>query len=93
MMKGQFKRNRKAVKGIIRKKNNEDILLNKMFTFMTAEKEAFEKAGITLGRVTFTCPLCGGEAVGNRYQHESLDGYCRVGGFGSGCTKCGFRHS
>ncbi|WP_422445995.1 hypothetical protein [Thermoanaerobacterium sp. DL9XJH110] len=56
--------------------------------FIKAESEAFEKAGIKTGRVEFICPICGGKAIGNRYKYGG-----RIHGLGSGCTKCGIRHS
>jgi len=62
--------------------------VGKMMAFMRAEEEAFRKAGIKVGRVEFTCPICGGKAIGNRYYHGG-----RIHGLGSGCTKCGIRHS
>lgn len=62
--------------------------VEKMMAFMRAEEEAFRKAGIKVGRVEFTCPICGGKAVGNRYYYGG-----RIHGLGSGCTKCGIRHS
>jgi predicted RNA-binding Zn-ribbon protein involved in translation (DUF1610 family) len=53
-----------------------------------AEDEAFEKAGIDEGTVTYICPICGGEAVANRYKFGD-----RYHGLGSGCRTCGTWHS
>lgn len=65
---------------------------NKAFNIMIecimAESKAFEDAGITEGTVTYTCPRCGSEAVGNRYLHGG-----RYHGLGSGCKKCGMWHT
>lgn len=53
-----------------------------------AEDDAFKKAGIEEGTVTYICPKCGGEAIANRYTHDE-----RTHGLGSGCPKCGTSHS
>jgi len=53
-----------------------------------AENEAFKKAGITEGTVTYICPKCGGEAIANRYKHDGM-----INGLGSGCPKCGTSHT
>jgi hypothetical protein len=53
-----------------------------------AESEAFEKAGIDEGRVEYTCPICGGIAVANRYKFGG-----RFHGLGSFCPGCGVSHS
>lgn len=66
----------------------KDTFLDDMLKFMKAENEAYEKAGQETGRVEFTCPLCGGQAIGNRYLYKG-----RIHGLGSGCTKCGIRHT
>ena len=55
---------------------------------MQAENEAFKKAGITEGTVTYICPKCGSEAIANRYSHNG-----RLHGLGSGCSKCGMSHT
>jgi predicted RNA-binding Zn-ribbon protein involved in translation (DUF1610 family) len=60
----------------------------RIIEFMLAEQKAFDKAGIKVGRVEFNCPLCGGLAIGNRYYYGG-----RIHGLGSGCTKCGIKHS
>lgn len=65
-----------------------DEIIGNTLKFMKAENEAFKKAGLKTGRVEFTCPICGGKAIGNRYMY----GGC-IHGLGSGCTKCGIRHS
>jgi transcriptional regulator with XRE-family HTH domain len=62
--------------------------LKKFINFLKAEDEAFEKAGIKTGRVSFTCPICSGVAVANRYWHGG-----RIHGLGSGCKKCGISHT
>lgn len=62
--------------------------LDRIMQYMQAENEAFEKAGIKTGKIEFICPLCGGKAIGNRYEHSG-----RTHGLGSGCTKCGITHS
>lgn len=56
--------------------------------FFKAENEAFEKAGLEVGRVEFTCPICGGKAVGNRYYYGR-----RIHALGSGCQGCKISHS
>lgn len=66
----------------------EDDWLDDYLKFMQAENEAFEKAGLKVGKVEFTCPVCGGRAIGNRYEYGG-----RIHGLGSGCTKCGIRHT
>lgn len=63
-------------------------MINIMWECFKAEEKAFEKAGITEGIVTYTCPLCGGEAVASRYLHEGS-----YHGLGSGCKKCGTWHT
>lgn len=61
---------------------------NKLLDFLKAESEAFQKAGIEVGVVEFTCPNCGGKAIGRRYKYAG-----KIHGLGSGCTKCGIMHS
>jgi predicted RNA-binding Zn-ribbon protein involved in translation (DUF1610 family) len=63
-------------------------MMDDFFKIMKAEEEAFEKAGIKEGTVTYTCPICGGTAVAVRYVHNG-----RTGGLGSHCTKCGYSHT
>lgn len=53
-----------------------------------AEEKVFQDAGITEGTVTYTCPVCGGEAVANRYLYEGS-----LHGLGSGCKTCGTWHT
>lgn len=53
-----------------------------------AENKAFEEAGITEGIVTYTCPICGGQAVANRYLFDGSQH-----GLGSGCKTCGTWHT
>lgn len=65
-----------------------DKLMESILKFMGAENKAFEEKGIKTGRVEFVCPVCGGQAVGNRYEYNG-----RIHGLGSGCVKCGIRHS
>jgi hypothetical protein len=60
-------------------KQVEDKFMEDTFKFMKAEAEAFEKAGIAYGTVTFTCPLCGGKATATKFKSGS-----RTGG-GSSC--------
>ena len=62
--------------------------MDQIISFLKAEAEAFEKADLDVGKVEFACPVCGGKAVGNRYWYGG-----RAHGLGSGCTKCGIRHS
>ena len=66
----------------------EKDIVSKFFEYLLAENEAFKKAGLEVGTVVFTCPLCGGKAIGNRYKHDG-----RIHGLGSGCIKCGIRHT
>lgn len=65
----------------------EKILLDTLKVFK-AEEEAFRKAGIKEGKVTYTCPLCGGTAVAVRYKYGG-----RYHGLGSHCPNCGFSHT
>jgi len=58
--------------------------------FYEAEIKAFENAGIETGTVEFTCPVCGGKAIGNRY-YSSQSG--RLKGLGSHCQQCGLSHT
>lgn len=53
-----------------------------------AEQKAFDDAGITEGSVTYTCPICGDQAVANRYKYGD-----RYHGLGSGCKTCGTWHT
>lgn len=62
--------------------------IEQIMSFIEAENEAFENAEIEVGEVEFTCPICGGQAVGNRYWHGG-----RIHGLGSGCKGCGIWHS
>lgn len=66
----------------------ENSKMENLLKYIEAEKKAFEKEGLVVGKVYFTCPICGGEAVGNRYIYAG-----RVHGLGSGCTKCGISHT
>lgn len=66
----------------------KDNFIEVAMKFMQAESEAFKDANIKFGKVTFICPLCGGQAVGNRCEHAS-----RINGLGSGCTQCGYTHT
>jgi predicted RNA-binding Zn-ribbon protein involved in translation (DUF1610 family) len=66
----------------------DDDVLEIFEKYFKAEDEAFKKADLEVGRVEFTCPICGGKAVGYRYEHSG-----RIHGLGSGCTKCGITHS
>lgn len=63
-------------------------LIAEMWECFNAENKAFENAGINEGTVTYTCPICGGEAVANRYLHEGS-----LHGLGSGCKTCGTWHT
>jgi hypothetical protein len=62
--------------------------IDKIIECIEAENKAFEDAGITEGTVTYTCPICGGEAIGNRYLYEGS-----YHGLGSGCKNCGSWHT
>ncbi len=66
----------------------EDKEIANFTKFIKAETEAFKSAGLEVGRVEFTCPICGGKAVGNRYWHGG-----RIHGLGSGCQGCGISHT
>ena len=68
--------------------SGEKDIVSKFFEYLLTENEAFKKAGLEVGTVVFTCPLCGGKAIGNRYKHDG-----RIHGLGSGCIKCGIRHT
>ena len=63
-------------------------ILKLMFDCIMTEQKAFDDAGITEGTVTYTCPICGGQAVANRYKHGD-----RYHGLGSGCKTCDRWHS
>jgi predicted RNA-binding Zn-ribbon protein involved in translation (DUF1610 family) len=63
-------------------------LVKKFLAFAKAESRAFKKAGKDVGTVQFTCPICGGKAIGNRYMFRG-----RIHGLGSGCPNCGISHS
>lgn len=67
---------------------NCDKSLDDFAKFIEAEGEAFKKAGIKTGRVEFTCPVCGGKAVGIRELHRG-----RISGMGSGCSGCNMNHT
>ena len=56
--------------------------------FVEAEEEALKEAGIEVGTVEFTCPLCGGKARAHRYRSGG-----RIRGLGSGCESCGMWHT
>jgi len=64
------------------------IIIEKMRLVMKAEAEAFEKAGIKVGRVEYECPICGGKAIANRYTYNGS-----YHGLGSGCPTCGTSHT
>lgn len=59
-----------------------------MLESLQAENKAFEDAGITEGTVTYICPICSGEAIGNRYLFNGSHH-----GLGSGCKTCGTWHT
>lgn len=63
-------------------------IINEMMMCFEAENKAFEEAGITEGTVTYTCPICGGEAVVSRYLFNGS-----YHGLGSGCKTCGTWHT
>lgn len=63
-------------------------VINAFLASLEAEEEAFKKAGIKEGTVTYTCPNCGGEAVANRYMHGG-----RYHGMGSYCKGCETSHT
>lgn len=65
-----------------------EILMGNIIKVFKAEKEAFKKAGIQEGTVEYTCPICGGRAIANRYEYNGS-----YHGLGSGCSNCGIRHS
>jgi predicted RNA-binding Zn-ribbon protein involved in translation (DUF1610 family) len=66
----------------------DDQIMNDLIKFMMAENKAFKERGLETGRVEFVCPVCGGQAVGNRYEYNG-----RIHGLGSGCNKCSIKHS
>lgn len=68
--------------------SSQNDFLFKACKFMEASNEAFKKAGTETGRLEFICPVCGGKAIGNRYEYNGA-----IHGLGSGCTKCGVSHS
>lgn len=63
-------------------------MIENLFKIRMAENEAFEKAGITEGRVEYICPICGNIAVANRYMFNGS-----YHSLGSGCKNCGIVHS
>lgn len=69
-------------------KHPTNTVFDKMMEYLRAENKAFEDAGVTEGTVTYTCPLCGGEAVANRYLYDGS-----YHGLGSGCKTCGVWHT
>lgn len=69
-------------------KHPDNAIIANSLKRLKAEDEAFQRAGIDEGTVTYTCPICGGEAVANRYKYNG-----RYHGLGSGCKRCGFSHS
>lgn len=66
----------------------KNIVISKIIASIKAEEEAFNKAGIEEGTVTYICPICGGEAVANRYMHGG-----RLHGMGSYCKGCETSHT
>jgi hypothetical protein len=77
-------------------KLKEEIMSNKdddIMKYLLAEHAAFLEAGKETGKVEFTCPLCGGKAIGYRYEYEGYDGSRNTGALGSGCIKCGISHT
>jgi predicted RNA-binding Zn-ribbon protein involved in translation (DUF1610 family) len=62
--------------------------LAKIMKLLQAESEAIEQAGIEEGTVTYTCPICGNEAIANTYKYAG-----KTGRLGSGCPHCGISHS
>jgi predicted RNA-binding Zn-ribbon protein involved in translation (DUF1610 family) len=63
-------------------------IVNEILATLQAENEAFKRAEIKEGTVTYICPNCGGEAVANRYIQGG-----RVNGLGSYCKGCGTSHT
>jgi|GEM_PF-3359942 len=63
-------------------------IINEMMMRFKADNKAFEEAGITEGKVTYICPICGDEAVANRYSYGGSI-HC----LGSGCKTCGTWHT
>ncbi len=61
---------------------------DKIHAYLEAEQAAFDAAGLTVGTVEFTCPICSGKAIGVRYEHSGS-----IHGLGSGCTLCSIRHT
>jgi len=64
-------------------------MLDKATSIMMAEEDAFKKAGIEYGDVTFICPVCGGTVHAARYKTPDCLAH-KVGGHGS-CEGCGYR--
>lgn len=50
--------------------------------------KAFDDARITEGTITYICPICGGQAVANRYKYGG-----RYHLLGSGCKTCDRWHT
>jgi predicted RNA-binding Zn-ribbon protein involved in translation (DUF1610 family) len=73
--------------------DNANKMLILFAKFMATENEVFKAAGIETGTVEFTCPLCGGRAVGNRYKYMDYGRGPKISSIGSGCTQCGLRHT
>lgn len=60
---------------------------NEFLLFFQAENRAFKEKGVKVGRIEFTCPLCGGTAIANRY-------WCgrKIHNLGSYCKGCNFTY-
>ena len=67
------------------KKDNDKI--KRIYMFIEAEEAALNEAGLEVGTVEFTCPLCDGKAKAHRYYSGG-----RIRGLGSGCEECGMWH-
>lgn len=68
-------------------KHPENRTLHEMFEFMIASNNAFKKAGLKFGEVTFKCPICGGEAWAGQYKTpNNISHKITVRAY---CKKCG----
>lgn len=52
-------------------RQSKSVLVAKAMKSITAENEAFAKAGISEGSVEYICPHCGGRAVATRVKRDN----------------------
>ncbi|MBP1931861.1 hypothetical protein [Ammoniphilus resinae] len=69
---------------------NEHNKKRQLAYFYEAELNAFDKAGIAFGKVSFSCPICGGEAISRRLLTPNHPTYSMT--MQGSCGSCGFSH-